>query len=560
MKKINILRAIKTVWKIAPLYCVIRVLILIITAFVPLLSARIMTSVIDSIIYEQSYNDAGKGIFLYAILNISYAIITCYAGRTAIKMEKASREIDKLLKVLDDIGGVLVAVLSIIYIVPYMVRLGFWFAFIIVILNIPTIFMQMKLKQFNASTQKEVVYYKRCVSGTNNMLTHKSYAGEVRAYALKEWLFEKFKRYFHKKTEIDCERNKVGNTYEMVINCLSIAIIAIIQLRIINSVSTGILTIGCFTLYNSYIIKMNEAVLQIVNRVMSLYEKELFMNNLFSFLDEKSDKYTITGKELVREKMHEIEFRNVSFKYANSKKNILDNVSFKIKAGQTLALVGLNGAGKTTIMNLILRFYRPQKGTIFLDGLDINTYDIDSYYNNISVVFQNPRLYPFSLKENICFNDDADYEKERMHEWIKDIADRFPYGVNTTLLPYFDPKGIEPSQGEIQRIGLERALYKNSSILLLDEPSASMDVEIEYKIFNNLRSLCENKTAIIISHRLSAVTSADCILVIKDAGVVEKGTHMELMMAKGEYAKLFSMQAEKYNKITDQRGVKCTTT
>lgn len=581
MRRVNILRALKMVWEISPLYCFIRVLILIVTALVPLFSARVMTYAIDSIIYENSYSNAGKGILIYGVLNVTFAVINCYTGRVTIKMnqsivmdiheliisklsrveysfydeaenynsiEKASREIDKMSKIIDDICGVFAAILSIIYIIPYIIQLGFYFAVLIVVFNIPTIFMQMKLKRFNANKQKEVVYYKRCVSGTTNMLIHKTYAGEVRTYSLKEWLLEKFEGYFGKKINIDYERNKVGSTYELIINCLSIVIVVLMQWQIISKVSEGILTIGCFTLYNSYIIKMNEAVLQIVNRVMGLYEKELFMNNLFSFLDGESDKYTTMGEKQVSDKLHEIEFKNVSFKYANSKKEILQNVSFKIKAGQAVALVGLNGAGKTTIFNLILRFYRPQKGTIFLDGIDINEYDIESYYKNISVVFQSPRLYPFSLKENICFHNDLEYERERMHEWIKDLVDKYPYGVNTTLLPYFDPKGIEPSQGETQRIGLERALYKNASILLLDEPSASMDVEIEYKIFSNLKNICKNKTAIIISHRLSAVTSADCIFVVKDAKIVERGTHSELIKAQGEYAKLFNMQAEKYSK------------
>lgn len=380
------------------------------------------------------------------------------------------------------------------------------------------------------------------------MLINKSYAGEVRAFGLKNWLFGKFEEYFNKRVEISYERNKVGSSYELIINILSLITIALIQLQIINKVSIGVLTIGSFTLYNNYIIRLNDSVLQIVNRITSLYEKELFMDNLFSFLDGDFDNINDKKVEVVDNKLHEIEFKNVTFKYDNLEKNVLENISFKIREGQIIALVGLNGVGKTTIFNLILRFYRPQQGVILLDGKDINEYDIDSYYKSIAVVFQRPKLYPFSLKENICFGNDMQCKRSQMHDWIIDLINKYPYGENTIMLPYFDPKGIEPSHGETQRIGLERAFYKDSNILLLDEPSASMDAEIEYKIFRDLKKLCNNKTAIIISHRLSAVTSADCIIVIKDAQIAEMGTHEELLKQQGEYAKLFNMQAEKYKR------------
>jgi ATP-binding cassette, subfamily B, bacterial len=245
------------------------------------------------------------------------------------------------------------------------------------------------------------------------------------------------------------------------------------------------------------------------------------------------------------------EFRNVSFSYAGSNTQALRNISFSIYPGETVGLVGMSGAGKSTITKLMARLYDPTEGTILLDGVDLREYDINSLQQAISVVFQDFVRYEFTAGLNIGLGDlperdnamrlDAAAEAGMAASLIK----RFPAGYNQVVGKRFEG-GIDLSGGEWQKLALSRACMRNAQLLILDEPSAALDVRSEVALFRHFTALTHDKTAILISHRFSTVRIASKILVIENGTLREQGTHEELISLGGEYAKLFQMQAAGY--------------
>lgn len=247
--------------------------------------------------------------------------------------------------------------------------------------------------------------------------------------------------------------------------------------------------------------------------------------------------------------MSEIIFDNVCFAYPNTDHTILHNLSFTIKNGQKIGIVGLNGSGKTTLIKLILRLYTPTTGKILLNGVDINTIPLGQYLKRIGAVLQDFNIFAYSIRENIVF--DKNISDDRLNnaldnsgfsEKVVTLKD----GINTIISKELNEKGIELSGGEGQKLALARALYKDAGILILDEPTSTLDPIAEYQMFSSLHDISEGKTTLFISHRLSSTKFCDRIFVIQSGGIVEDGSHSELMKQGGIYADMFESQAKFY--------------
>lgn len=288
---------------------------------------------------------------------------------------------------------------------------------------------------------------------------------------------------------------------------------------------------------------------EILKRCNYAYEFVLFME-----YPEALEK----GEKAVDKEIREIEFRNVSFKYPGTDKMILDNISIKIRSGEHLSIVGLNGAGKTTFIKLLCRLYDPTSGEILVNGVNIKEYDYQQYMALFAPVFQDFRLFAFPIEENITLvdEDDKEYytgdESERIEKIIEmvnlaQMMEKLEKGKKTTLFKYFEENGIEPSGGEQQKIAIARALYKSSPVVILDEPTAALDPIAEYEIYKQFHTLVGDKTAFYISHRLSSCRFCDRIAVFSEGTIKEYGTHDELAGIKnGIYAKMFEAQAKYY--------------
>lgn len=244
-----------------------------------------------------------------------------------------------------------------------------------------------------------------------------------------------------------------------------------------------------------------------------------------------------------------IEFHKVSFKYPGSEKYSLKNFSLKLKVGQKLAIVGMNGSGKTTMIKLLCRLYDPTEGVITLNGIDIKKYNYEEYINIFSVVFQDFKLYSFRLSENIASSTTIDVElaEQMLHKvGIGSRYEKMPEGLGTYLYNDYD-KGVEISGGENQKIALTRALYKNAPFILLDEPTASLDPISEFDIYSKFNGLIGDKTAIYISHRLSSCRFCDDIAVFHEGELIQRGNHNTLILDEnGKYHELWNAQAQYY--------------
>ena len=323
---------------------------------------------------------------------------------------------------------------------------------------------------------------------------------------------------------------------------------------IAKRVFTGEFQIGDYTLYTGAIASVATSISTLIASTGTIYEGTLFIDNLIAFMNEKQNIIPCQQPaELVAHGAeHTIEFQDVSFRYPGTKKDVLQNISFTIAPGQTLALVGLNGAGKTTLIKLLTRLYDPTAGRILLDGKDLKTYDIKSLYQTFGIIFQDFGKYALSVKENIQLGDiHKDVSMDTVEYAARqstagEYIEKLPRGYDTPLMRIFEQDGLELSIGQWQKLAIARAFYADSDIMILDEPTASLDPMAEQEIFNQFDRLRNNKTTVFVSHRLSSATIADQILVIEQGCLIEKGSHRELMAQKGRYYDLFTTQSKRY--------------
>jgi len=244
-----------------------------------------------------------------------------------------------------------------------------------------------------------------------------------------------------------------------------------------------------------------------------------------------------------------IRFENVSFTYPKTEKTVLENINLELRPSERIGLVGLNGSGKTTLVKLLTRLYDPTEGRITLNGIDIREIPYEQYASKIGIVLQDYYLFAYSVKENIVLA--APYDEEKLSSCLEKSGsdkkiNKLPNGINTPITKTLDNDGIEFSGGEGQKLALARAIYKDTPILILDEPSSALDPIAEYELFSQLDELSENKLALFISHRLSSTKFCDRIVVLSDGKIVETGCHDDLMHKKGEYYDLFNSQAKYY--------------
>ena len=307
-----------------------------------------------------------------------------------------------------------------------------------------------------------------------------------------------------------------------------------------------VIGVGTFTQLIAAEGGLDGAILGMVYNVTELIKRCNYAHEYVVFMDYPEA--LAKGTRPIEKKPHEIEFRHVSFAYPKTDRKVLDDVNIRIAPGEHLSIVGLNGAGKTTFIKLLCRLYDPTEGEILVDGVDIREYDYAQYMQQFAPVFQDFKLFAFSVKENIAFLDEnADVTALTDRVGLHDFVTGLPKGTDTNIFKFFDEEGVEPSGGEQQKIAIARALCKEAPVVILDEPTAALDPIAEYEIYKQFNTLVGGKSAFYISHRLSSCQFCDRIAVFSDGHIAEYGTHAELEKKEGGiYAQMFEAQAKYY--------------
>ena len=325
-----------------------------------------------------------------------------------------------------------------------------------------------------------------------------------------------------------------------------------IELYVILSAIAKKITIGDATYYTNITSRFQNGVNGLFRNVSNLYDNGLYVKDLFDILDTpKIIKQLPNAKKILSAKPPKIEFLNVSFKYKDAKKYTLKNFNLVLESGEKVALVGENGAGKSTIIKLLARFYDVTSGEILIDGVDIKKIDLESWHKTLGILFQDYIRYQHTLENNIYFGKVYVPKSEtKIIESAKKsgadlVANTLANKYQQMLGKTFED-GVELSTGQWQKVALGRAYLRDAPILILDEPTAAIDAKAEYEIFKKVDTLSKNKTVIIISHRFSTVRNADKIFVLDKGQIVEAGNHSDLLDKNGIYAKLFRLQARGY--------------
>lgn len=312
----------------------------------------------------------------------------------------------------------------------------------------------------------------------------------------------------------------------------------------------GMVKVGDVIRYVSAFTKFSSALGQIADTYTGISLCAAYLSYFAEFMEIKNEKYDGTlPVEKRDDNEYEFEFRNVSFSYPNSEESVLEHVSMKLKIGGKMAIVGPNGAGKTTFIKLLCRLYDPTEGEILLNGIDIRYYDYNEYISLFSVVFQDFKLFPFSIAENVAVSKEFDEAR------VKDCLEKAGFSerlgtldkdIHTNLYK-LEEDGLEVSGGEAQKIAIARALYKDSPLVILDEPTSALDPVSEYEIYQSFDELVEEKTALYISHRMSSCRFCDQIIVFAQGNIIQQGSHEKLLAEEeGLYYEMWNAQAQYY--------------
>jgi ATP-binding cassette subfamily B protein len=400
-------------------------------------------------------------------------------------------------------------------------------------------------QQQRTETERKSRYY-------NWMLTGETHAKEIRLFGLAELFIQRFSRLRETLRKEQIVLVKQRSVADLAAQSLATLLVFATFGFIAKRAVTGSITLGDMVMFFGAFQRGLGNMKDLLGGLADLYNDSLFLTNLYAFLDlTPTVKQSTTPISVPVPIKNGIEIHNVCFRYPAGRAEVLKDISFSIEPGEVVALVGENGSGKTTLVKLMCRLYDPTSGSISIDNIDLKAFDKASLQGQLSVIFQDFVRYFLSARENIWFGNvhcpqDSDgishsARKANIHRLISDL----PKGYDTILGKWFET-GEELSMGQWQKIALARAFFRNAQLIILDEPASALDVKTEHDIFDQFYRLIQGKSAILISHRLSTVRMADRILLLKDGGILEQGSHDALMRQDGAYAELFKIQAERY--------------
>lgn len=590
-------RVVRLVWSTSRLLTITMALLSVAGGFLPALSVWITRGVVDSVItaaFGRTHDMTLVWFFVGAQLvvglaqsllstlsNIAQQLLQERVGNRvqAMILEKAntldlaffedSEFYDKLRNASDestykpmqmisqlfDFAKTMVTLFSMLFL---LLNLAWWLAVIALLMPIPSFISSTRYGWRGYHKMRRQSPERRRMMYLNRLMTTDTYNKEIKLFNLGHFFITQFKNLaealYQEDKKIVVRRYLAGFAWGSLSSVANSAIYIYVAFQAVARV----ISIGSLTMYTQAAMQVSSSFQGILGDLSGIYENNLFVNTLYEFLEYQPHIISPGEPSQLEHETNtpglDIEFRRVSFTYPGKDPETeaaLRDVSFTIRAGEAIALVGRNGAGKTTLVKLLTRLYDPDAGQILIGGRDIREYAIEELRRVVGVIFQDYVTYYMSARENIGVGQIDEIENLELVEraagksGASAVITKLPDGYSTMLGRWFKD-GYQLSGGEWQKVALARAFMRNAPILILDEPTSSLDAQAEYDIFTKFRQLTEGKTAIFISHRFSTVRLADRIFVIEHGIIKESGSHAELIALAGRYAELFNLQAEAY--------------
>lgn len=580
----NVCFGIKTSFLASKFYFSMKLLILVSTTAIPLVNIWLWKQVLNII---ANYQNGSKNVIVYLVVYLSLQFTTYLLAQfntyvnsrygdelqfyiEMVMMEKTSRMDlsffdsakmgDKVRHARSNFGvmtqmtwivfDILSAFINVIATFIIVCSYKWWIGLVTLILLIPFMLYNKKRTERKLKMEKEQLRDNRKKDYYRDVFFDNNIQFEIKLNNIGAYFINKYNEIWRKLYRINKAediKHNIINILIMIVNVLSEFLMLVVSVFDVVNRRIGI---GDLQYNLSMVSRLRSQVQGLMININRFLNNNTRLIELQEFMDIEPE---VEKSGILKPSNNpKIEFCNVSFRYPNAEQYVLKNCSFTIDSCEKVGLIGLNGAGKSTIIKLMFRFYDPEKGMILLDGVDLKEYDVYAVRKVFGVLFQDFVTYCLPLREIVALSDFEhrfDDEKLKMAcdiSGASEIIKEWEQGFDSVLGRYYADNGKDLSGGQWQLVGLARAYFKDSEYMILDEPSAALDPISEDRIFEQLYHLSDRKSSVTISHRLSNTTLADKILVIGDGHIIEQGSHFELLKQNGKYAQLFYLQASKY--------------
>ncbi|MGB5314727.1 MAG: ABC transporter ATP-binding protein [Robiginitalea sp.] len=467
------------------------------------------------------------------------------------KLERARTQTNSRVNLMSNVLGQAEGLLSVSSLIAGLIYFEPWLIFLLILSVIPSFINEIKYSSDRYSLARSWTSERRELDYLRYIGANSQTAKEVKLFGLTGFIAKRFKNLAHEYYLLNRKLAIRQSVFGGLFNLLGIISYYGAYVLIIYQTLGGFLTLGELTFLSGSFNRLQGSLQSFFSRFTRISESALYLKDYFDFIDLKIPVPELEPIPMPDKIRTGFEFKDVHFTYPGAASPTLKGISFTLKAGEKMAFVGQNGAGKTTLIKLVLRFYEPTKGTILLDGTDISRFDKQAYRERFGVIFQDFFRYEFTIRENIAVGnidalEDTPLIQEAARKSLADqVIEELSGGLEQQLGRRFN-RGQDLSGGQWQKVALARAYMKDAEVMVLDEPTASLDARAEYEVFKRFIALTKGRTSIIISHRFSTVRMADRILVLEDGRILELGTHEELLQKDALYAELFRLQAAGY--------------